>query len=837
MANEIDILKRRLDREIKSRKAAEGILEAKAMELFEANMALKKLNENLELQVEHRTHELIENEKKYRHLIESASDIIFNINDKGYFTYLNPKGFELFGYDESEVIGKHFLNFIQSDYKTESHKVFKDLLDTSKESIYKKVPILTKHGEVKWIGQNINRITNSDNSYYFSSVARDITSRILTEEKLEKARKNIQRSELKYRGIMENMQLGLMEVNTEGIITKTYDRFNKMMGYKPQELLGKKPNEVFLIKGQEGEIKQQEKSRKIGKSGVYEMKLRKKDGSHIWVLISGAPFYDENENLLGSIGIHYDITDRKELQFKLEKAQNKAIKAQEAEKQFLASMSHEIRTPLNAIIGMNYLLKETPLNSEQKDYLKVMMSSANLLKHLIADILDLSKIDSGHLEPNLTEFDLEKLILNAHNLFEFNGLENQVEFKTNAALNLEHLVISDSQFINQVFVNLLGNAEKFTEEGTITLGANLIHQDKDSYSIKFYVSDTGTGIKSKNLDKIFNRFTQENSKIRTKYGGTGLGLPICKEMVQLLGGELKLTSKLGKGSKFFFTLRFKKGKKISQKSSDSFSLQQPKLLSTGKILIAEDNLMNCKYIENLFVKWNLEFQIVHNGEEAISKNASVKFDLILMDLQMPKKDGFEATKEIIEYNKQRSWKVPIVALTASSFTSNKDKALSSGMIDFLTKPFSPQQLVMVLNKYLPKKVKNVSLENGQEFEYVDGLDKHSLKESYGEDYTHAQLMFETFLENIHPYIQELNSNLNSGNVEASKKFTHKMKPIFTMVGLNKLTDQMEVLENQIDLSITNEGIELWNQLKSDILKYIPLLKNQVEIFKTHQNKA
>ncbi len=550
MAIEIDILKRRLDREIKSRKAAEGILEAKAMELFEANMALKKLNENLELQVEHRTHELIENEKKYRHLIESASDIIFNINDKGYFTYLNPKGFELFGYEESEVIGKHFLNFIQSDYKTESHKVFKDLLDTSKESIYKKVPILTKQGEVKWIGQNINRITNSDNSYYFSSVARDITSRIQTEEKLEKARKNIQRSELKYRGIMENMQLGLMEVNTEGIITKTYDRFNKMMGYKPQELLGKKPNEVFLIKGQEGEIKQQEKSRKIGKSGVYEMKLRKKDGSHIWVLISGAPFYDENENLLGSIGIHYDITDRKELQFKLEKAQNKAIKAQEAEKQFLASMSHEIRTPLNAIIGMNYLLKETPLNSEQKDYLKVMMSSANLLKHLIADILDLSKIDSGH------------------------------------------LVISDSQFINQVFVNLLGNAEKFTEEGTITLGANLIHQDKDSYSIKFYVNDTGTGIETKNLDKIFNRFTQENSKIRTKYSGTGLGLPICKEMVQLLGGELNLTSKLGKGSKFFFTLRFKKGKKISQKSSNSFSLQQPKLLSTGKILIAEDNLMN-----------------------------------------------------------------------------------------------------------------------------------------------------------------------------------------------------------------------------------------------------
>ncbi len=827
--DELELVKRKLNRELKARKQAEQILETKALELYEANESLRKLNESLEDQINQRTEDLQESESKYRNVVDKATDFIYSTDEEGYFTFINPTGSEVFGYTVDEILGTRYIDFVLEEYQPSLFEYYTKIRDGGAINDYYEFPIKSKDGKIHWLGQNINRVERPNGDFYFNAVARDITLRKNTEKELEKTRYAVQQSEVKYRSVLENMDLGLMEVDNHGVIVRVYDRFCEMSGYAKDELIGTDAIEKLVVEEYKDVLRQQDRNRQEGQSDVYEVELKRKDGKHIWVIISGAPFYNTDGNVIGSLGIHYDISDRKKLEANLEIEKEKAINAQQAEQQFLANMSHEIRTPLNAIIGMSFLLQDSELDEKQKEYIEILSNSAGLLKGLVSDILDISKIDSGMAEMNETTFNLSELAYRLIKTFNNRAEEKGIILKSEINCNEKCIVESDKQWINQILINLLSNATKFTQEGEITLTIKHVSNINSYSTYYFEVSDTGMGMSQAELNTVFTAFKQANTKIQREFGGTGLGLSISSRLVALLGGQLEAESVVNEGSKFYFSLQLKSstGSNNNPKSISDF---KTRIAEGIKLLIVEDNLMNQKYILSLLDKWNIDYDIADNGLQAVEKHKSSTYDLIFMDLSMPVMNGYEATSIIRDFPDEE---IPIIALTASTFLSKKELALQSGMTDFLAKPFTPDDLSLMIEKHIGTgPIENSSCK--ATFSYNDDLDASYLNQVYGDDYGYALDMFETYHGMIDEEISLLLSYVEDEEVQLISKQVHKIKPVFSMVGLSSLTHKCEEIEDIIkqgdSSKIKIECLDLCKNVKSSlsvIVNEIGRLKKEI----------
>lgn len=382
-------------------------------------------------------------------------------------------------------------------------------------------------------------------------------------------------------------------------------------------------------------------------------------------------------------------------EIRLEK--EKAEKAQAAEKSFLANMSHEIRTPLNAIIGMAHLLDNTQLEKDQKEYLNAIISSANILFGLISDILDISKIDAGKISIVNEDFDLHELAENLSTIFSPKAQKKGISFEYTIDDRISRYLHGDTKLINQVLINLIGNAVKFTFEGQVNLDFKLLNSGPDWQELKINVSDSGIGIKSDQIEDIFSQFKQAHKGIERVYGGTGLGLAISKKIVDKLGGILSVESTFNEGSNFYFNLKLPTANpenQLKKKLKTDSDIQQ--INKDAKILIVEDNPMNLMYLQKLIEEQGLHYESVNNGLEATKLCQDHLFDLIFMDIQMPVMDGYEATAEIRKIYKD----LPIIALTANSLNGERKDALSSGFTDYVSKPYKPDHLQEILIKYL-----------------------------------------------------------------------------------------------------------------------------------------
>ncbi|MBO9199587.1 MULTISPECIES: PAS domain S-box protein [Niastella] len=517
----------------------------------------------------------------------------------------------------------------------------------------------------------------------------DITERKRSEIKLK-------RQEEKYRSIIANMNLGLIEVDLDENIRYVNQSFCLLCGYEEYELIGKNASDLFVKEENKEMIRNKNSSRLLGLSDAYEMNVNTKNSDANWWLVSGAPLYNDKQQLIGSIGIHLDITEQKMLQRQLEEAKKIAEKSVHAKDLFLANMSHEIRTPMNAILGMSKQLQKTILNQQQQSFLEIIGTAAENLLVIINDILDFSKLEAGKVTLEEIGFNMHDLVTNTSRVLKLKAEEKGLQFKVSVAPEVDKVLKGDPYRINQVLMNLLSNSIKFTKRGNVTLQCLLNNNHLYSQELVIVISDTGKGMDEGYLKNLFNKFSQEDESIARSYGGTGLGMSIVKQLVELMNGTIEVQSRKGEGTIVTILLEFAKGVENDLPKKDN-SHVEAHILADKKILLVEDNEMNRVVAETILNQYGAAISEAVNGMEALEALRNNHFDIVLMDIQMPVMDGLEATHHI---RQDLASNIPIIALTANAVKGEMEKCIQAGMNDYLSKPFEEEDLVRLIAKWL-----------------------------------------------------------------------------------------------------------------------------------------
>ncbi|OAB27344.1 hypothetical protein FBFR_11520 [Flavobacterium fryxellicola] len=565
--------------------------------------------------------------------------------------------------------------------------------------------------ELHWFELSIAPMMESDaQEIHFICLSRDITAAKNSDFALLK-------SEERYRGLLNNLDAGILVHAADTSIIVNNQKAAELLGLANNEMKGMKASDLawnFLDEENEvlslnnypvNQIIATKKSLKNFVLGVH----RSVKNDVVWLLVNGYPDRNEEGEIYEIVVSFIDITEQKVMEMELLKAKDLAESANKAKTDFLANMSHEIRTPLNGIIGFTHLLMKSNLKKNQAEYMTTVNESATSLMEIVNDVLDFSKIESGKLELNIEEVNLFKLTNQVIDLFKFQANQKKIDLILDINNNVPQYILADSVRLKQILVNLLSNAIKFTNFGEIRLDINEIDLSNTKGStIQFSVKDTGVGIKTQNNEKIFNSFVQEDNSTNRKFGGTGLGLAISNQLLALMDSKLQLISKYGDGSDFFFVIKFKKAKHkknaaaLFVKSIKKDGTTPLKTLSDLTVLIVEDNKINMLLAKTLVKRIisNCTILEAKDGNEAVDMYKKEKPDVILMDIQMPNKNGYEATDEIRQLKGAKN--IPIIAITAGIMVGDKEKCLQAGMNDYLPKPIIQLDLEKVLQKWLNK---------------------------------------------------------------------------------------------------------------------------------------
>lgn len=619
-------------------------------------------------------------------MFDTAVDGIIKISERGIIQSFNRSAERIFGYSEKEVLGHNVRMLMPEPHRSAHDGYLRNYLKTGEAKIIgtgRDVTARHKDGHTIPVRLSIgeSRLGGISN---FVGVITDISESKAMELALKK-------KEAQHRTLMSNIPGATFRSrwNADWSVLFISDAITSLTGWQPDDFVSGRVKMAELIEDDAGDknLRIMENAVEHGRSFTIEYKLIHRDGSRLQVAEIATPVYDEDTGELLIDGILLDISNRHRMEMELREAKEQAEQAAAAKSAFLANMSHEIRTPMNAIIGFSELMLDTPLDDQQRRNLDIVHSSARNLLTLLNDILDTAKLDNGTTELEQRDFSLrrlcDQLVATQSLSARRKGLKLELEYSPGA----REFFCGDSLRVQQVVLNLLNNAVKFTDRGRVTLSVNAEPEGESGVLIR--VSDTGIGIPQDRLEKIFEPFSQADSSTTRRFGGTGLGTTIARQLTELMGGTISVTSTPGKGTCFSVSLPLQPGKPVSEDALTSNETPLPPM----SILIADDVNTNLELLTAILTPRGHSLVTASNGEEAVAHFTHQTFDLVLLDVQMPLLNGHEACMQMRQHEQTHGrQRTPVIALTASVLAEDRNQADRAGMDGFASKPINLAEL-------------------------------------------------------------------------------------------------------------------------------------------------
>jgi PAS domain S-box-containing protein len=617
---------------------------------------------------------------------------------------------------------------------------------------------------------------------------------ILT-DKIKSSERQIRIQERVYNNLFEaiSQSNAIIEFSVDGTILNLNERFAEMMGYSVEELIGQKHTLLLTESPTENNDFVWEKIA-AGQPYSGKFRRRKKDGKTIWIQASYSPVIDLKGEVTKITNISIDITNDILAINSLEALSNQ-------KDNFIANISHELRSPIHAILGFTELLIEEENNGQKKKQLQSVKTAGDTLLYLVNGILDLSKIEAGLFQFDLQDFNLRDTVANVFSILSGKAHQKKLSFRYEISPNVPAVLNGDPHRLEQVLINLLDNALKFTSEGEVTLNVSAERKSQGAAELTFVVSDTGIGIPKEKLESVFGRFTQAEENTTRKFGGTGLGLNICKLLVEKQGGSISVDSKFGEYTQFTFQLTYEVSEK--QESAETAVSTKDYSTLTGKILMCEDNEANRILAQHLFEATNIELDMAENGKIGVEMFGKKNYDVVLMDIQMPEMDGYQATAYI---RKELKSETPIVALTAHSIAREKEKCVAAGMNDYLSKPFKKSELFDLISPWLKKEEAPSEKED-----FAFSLE--IIREASMGNTSFENQMLNLFLEQSLESLEKLKHLYNLQDWDAISKQAHQLKSSFGMFLMD--TGLLDKIEKRKDHAELDQQLK---QLEKQILR-------------------
>lgn len=761
-----------------------------------------------------------EKEELYRTVVESLSEGLIITDTEDRIVFINSKMEELSGYKKKDLQGQvAFKVFLNAD----DHEFFRTQLGKRHKSINYELKMYRSDGTF-FIGR-INASPYRNSKGEITGTVAAITD--ITFSKREE--------EMEWLATAATKSFNSVIIaDKDGKVEWVNDGFTKLTGYNLSEVQGTQ-GEV-LRHGDRDELQQfQELFTRLLQTKqpqTYEAKNYTKSGREYWVITTLTPVVNNKGEVERVIAIDSDITPRKRMEEELivankigehllkkgnkaleelSKAKKQVEHTAKIKEQFMANMSHEIRTPMNGIIGLTDVLLKTDISPEQREYLKAIKNSGDTLLVVINDILDLSKIEAGKMNFEEIPFRLTQIIDSVSDLFFPKVKEKALQMNLDIDPALPAFLLGDPVRLNQILMNLVSNAVKFTQRGEIEVSAKLKEELEGQVVVEMAVRDTGRGIPEDKLSSLFLDFTQVSAEITRQYGGTGLGLAITKRLVELQGGRIKVESKPGIGSTFSFVLPFKKCH--DQVIVDDYEMVEEfdhNELRNLHILVVEDNPVNQLLAEKLLTDWGCTIVLADNGRIAVDTLKTQKFDAVLMDIKMPEMDGYEATDYIRKHLAPPVCLIPIIAVTAHAATWESEKCIGAGMNDYISKPFNSKELYRKLVKHTLRKrtgcADQAAEHSPQNPPYMEqkpvhldpAVVKHTdltfLRTVAKGNEQFVQKIVNSFVTQASTDIEKMRKSLEDLDYEGLHFIAHKMKSSIHFVGIKSLHDNVREIE-------------------------------------------
>lgn len=761
---------------------------------------------------------LAKSEELHRLVIYATNDGIWDWDIESGFVFFSDRWKKMLGYQEEELN-----NHVDTWEKVMHPDDFKIAIQILNDHFEKRSPFsyklryFHKDGSVRWIMYRGFAIRHSNGkAYRMVGSCTDVTETVVAETLLKE-------SENKFHAIFNNSHDAKFLVDNEtNTIIDCNERAIELFEAEKKDLLVNLSAKV-LRKFELTNNQYQEIMKDLKNKGYWsqEVLYSTRKGNEFWGNIVAKTICINNKEV--SIARITDVTERKNNEQELIKAKKIAEDSKKAKEIFLANMSHEIRTPMNGIIGMTELLRDTTLDDNQKNYLRLIKNSADNLLIIINDILDTAKIESGKLSLEQIPFDISDVIKNAIQSLTYKAEEKGIQLKLHPIAIKHNIVIGDPYRLTQIWINLINNAIKFTENGSVEISGRIPRNTEDEITFEFTVSDTGIGIAKEKLDSIFEGFTQASDDTSRKFGGTGLGLTICKDLIQLQGGNIWVQSFLGKGSQFIFSLTYKKGN-LEEFNRENKKSNEPTInLGKLKILLAEDNEVNQFLAKTILTDWNFEVDIANNGLEAIALIEQKEYDIVLMDIQMPHMGGIQATKIIREQADKIKANIPIIALTANALIGDAEKYLAAGMNDYLSKPFEREKLfskiadnVNPLIKHLDQAVrKETPIQNNN-----SDLPDYKYLEANFNNKAFLKNIFNIFIKTTPEMVEAMKQALHEKDYDAVQAAAHKLKSSIDSFRIESIKNTIRNIEQHAANKTDLDQIPLWIELAEEKLKLV-----------------